>query len=157
MVNKPLTRQLRKTAFISLATVFIAGFFVTILHEASHGLICNLEGNHFEYTIGLTGGIGQCFGDVKNVPAFLMAGGGIATSFSLMVAMFVIRYNLGLFIGFTTLAIGQFANMILEAGFYSFNMESGGLIAIQMIVLATWMILITYYVRREANKVKLTA
>jgi len=105
----------------------------------------------------LAGAVGHCEGDIKNVPLFLSVGGGIATSFSFMVAMFIRKYHLGIFIGMATLAIGQFANMLLETFAYQFYLGVGGLIAIQMIVLGVWMALITYYVRREAQRVKLTA
>lgn len=156
MVNNQLRKKLRMIALTSMATVFIAGFFVTLLHELSHGVICQAEGNKFTFELTLTGGIGYCEGEVRNVTAFLAMGGFVASGFSAMVALFVRRYHRGIFIGMATLAIGQFANMILETFLYSFYMGTGGLVSIQVVVLATWMTLITCYVRKEANRVKLT-
>lgn len=144
-------------ALTSLATVFVGGFFVTLLHEVSHGAVCQAEGNKFEFELSLTGGVGHCYGDVQNVTAFLAMGGFVASGFSAMVALFVRRYHRGIFIGMATLAMGHFANMLLETFAYQFYMSTQGLIAIQMIVLGSWMALATYYVRREARRVRLTA
>lgn len=154
---KPLTRRLRKTALISMLVIFAVGAPISIVHELGHGIICNLEGNQFEFTITPFAGIGQCFGDLQNVELFLAMGGGLALLTASSIAIAVRRYA-GIFIGMTTIAIGHLSNLVMETFAYEFYIQGyNSLIITQVLLLAIWFGLILAYVKREANRVRLTA
>lgn len=157
LMAKPLTRRLRKTALVSMVVIFTVGIPLSALHEIGHGIICNLEGNQFEFTITPFGGIGQCFGDIKNVELFLAMGGGLAAITASSIAIAVKRYK-GILIGMITIAIGHLSNLVMETFAYEFYIQGyNSLMVTQVLLLAVWFGLILAYVKREANRVRLTA
>jgi hypothetical protein len=117
-----------------MLVIFGVGVPISIIHELGHGLICQLNGNQFEFQLTAFGGIGSCYGSLANPVLFLAMGGGFGAITAGSIAVLV-RRHAGLLIGMITIAVGHLFNMVLETIAYQFYIQGyGSLIATQVLV-----------------------
>ena len=99
---------------------------MSIIHETGHGLICEIEGNQSQISIGLTNSSLICFGEITNEFAFYVSGGLFAMGVSLLPFFKIswIKNNPWVMIVSLSFAIGHGINSIIEVSVTSWYLQN---------------------------------
>ena len=105
----------RKRVLICLVVFFALLPVFSYLHEAGHALVCLVDGNEPEISVGIfSGGTTFCHGDVSNLFAYKISGGLLAGIIGTIVGITLFRWKIP-FIAVTTIGVGHLVNAIIEA------------------------------------------
>ena len=99
---------------------------LNFVHELGHGLICELEGNQSQISIGLPNSSLLCFGGISNNFLFYVSGGLFAMGISLLPFCKIswIRNHPWIMITSLSLALGHGVNSIIEVTITSWYLQN---------------------------------
>src|SRR3972149_7852170 len=106
------------TVALTILTILVLIPIFSLIHESSHGLICNLDGKDFVFGISITGGWLSCIGVIEDPTLFRLTGGMLTaltafTTFTILKPKLVARYKV-IAIGLVTMGIGEFFVGLME-------------------------------------------
>ena len=105
----------RKRVLICLVVFFALLPVFSYLHEAGHALVCLVDGNEPEISVGIfSGGTTFCHGDVSNLFAYKISGGLFAGIIGITAGLALFRWKIP-FIAVTTIGAGHLINAVIEA------------------------------------------
>ena len=126
---------------------------MSYIHETGHAIICSVEENEFNLSVGINGGSLVCLGELENKILFYSFGG----LFAMLVALspFVnftwMKENRWALIVSLSLAIGHGTNAIVETIFNSWYLQQtiGPLILLNGVSISAYFLLLFYLGRKN--------
>lgn len=141
-------------AILMLFGYFMAGFAVNIMHEAGHGIVCDLSGFQSRTFVDERGFHSACTGTPENEVLHNASGGlaGLAASGAMIGAKWVIKsakYRIVVIGVGIIFALDQVVKIVLETGFTDAYLSGSFDMPITIFQVVTLLVVGTYIAKRR--------